>query len=142
SIASDKLETSTPEACSPPTHSPCKSSQRSPADHAMGLGENLSGTAEMPYLPSASSLLPPETDWHWQFPLAQSKRGRVLPPPPNCSKTPGTPCQSHWDKPGRGAEPSVHTWGADEGVAPPPSNRCHPHLRSRSHQQVRIRPGG
>lgn len=95
----------------------------------------------MPYLPSASSLLLPETDRLPRLPLAQPKWGHVLLPPPSSSKSPGTPCQSRRGKPGRGAEPSVHTWAADEGVVPPPSNRCHLHSGgSRSHQQAEVAP--
>lgn len=101
------------------------------------LGIRLWDLAETPYLLSASSLLPPETDWHWRLPLAQPKRGHVLPPPPSSSKTPRTPCHSRWGKPGKGAEPSVRTWGAEEGVIPPPSKRCHLHLGARSHHKLR-----
>ena len=34
----------------------------------------------------------------------------------------------------------MHTWRADEGVVPPPSNRCHLHLGGRSHQQGEVAP--
>lgn len=32
----------------------------------------------------------------------------------------------------------MHTCGADEEGVPPPSNRCHLHLRGRSHQPVEV----